>query len=176
MDQDLLAALQFRPVDQCLPGSQRDQRDRGSFFHAERLRLERDIGLVDGYELGEGADPILVGPGVHLIARLEALHPGGGSKHDAGHLIAQDERQSIRQKELELAVSDLRVERVDAGGVDLDQDVVRPQLGFGHLAEAAACLAVAIDDERLHDRPTAGRVSTMAHKAAVSRARTICSA
>jgi hypothetical protein len=34
--------------------------------------------------------------------------------------MAQNERQAIRQNVLELAVSDFRIQKVDASGVDLD--------------------------------------------------------
>lgn len=119
MNQDLLPFLQLGLFDQRLPGSQRDQRNRGRFFHAEQLRLQGDISFVDGNEFGKGADSILVGPCIDLIAGLELLHPGSDAKHHASHFVAEDERQSIAQQEFQLAVPDLRIQRVDPGSVDL---------------------------------------------------------
>jgi hypothetical protein len=42
--------------------------------------------------------------------------------------MAQNERQAMPQNELELAGSDFGIQQVDAGGVNLDQDVILPQL------------------------------------------------
>jgi len=67
--------------------------------------------------------------------------------HDHAQLVVLQ----IEQKQFELAVSDLRVKGVDAGGVYLNQDIVIPQRGLRHLAKSNAFLAIAIDDECFHD-------------------------
>ena len=95
VDQDTFPAFELRLLYERLPGRQRNKRNRGRFFYAERFRLEGDVGMVDGNELGKGADSILAGPCVDLIARLESLHPGSDSEHHASRFIAQDERQWI---------------------------------------------------------------------------------
>ena len=79
--------------------------------------------------------------------------------------MAQNERQTIRQNELELAVSDFRIQQVDTSGVDLDQYVIQvdtsgvdldqyvilPQLGVWHVASPHTVGAsVTIEDECLH--------------------------
>jgi len=65
--------------------------------------------------------------------------------------MAQNERQTIRQNELELAVSDFRIQQVDTSGVDLDQYVILPQLGVWHVASPHTVGAsVTIEDECLH--------------------------
>src|SRR5205823_6666100 len=73
--------------------------------------------------------------------------------HDAGNVVAQDERQAVRKDEFELAVPDLGIQRVDAGRVDLDQHVVLAHLGHWHVADPSivAAASVAIDYECLHD-------------------------
>jgi hypothetical protein len=57
----------------------------------------------------------------------------------------------IRQNALELAVSDFGIQKVDAGGVNPDQDVILPHLRVWHLASPHAVGAsVTIEDECLH--------------------------
>ena len=68
VDEDLLPGLHVAALDERLPGGQRDERHRPRLLHADRRRLERDIGLGDGDPLGEGADPVLAGAGVDLVA------------------------------------------------------------------------------------------------------------
>ena len=92
------------------------------------------------------------GPRIDLVARLESPHAGSDPDDDPGQVVAQNERQAIRQNEFELAVPDLQIQGVDAGGVDLDQDVIVPQLRDGHFARPHTVVAaITIDDECLHD-------------------------
>ena len=60
-----------RLLDERLPGSEGDQREGGGLRHAEGGRLEGQVVLVDGDEFGEGADAVLVGPGVDLVTHRE---------------------------------------------------------------------------------------------------------
>ena len=55
--------------------------------------------------------------------------------------MPQDEGRAIRQDGLELAVSDLGIQKIDPGRVDLDQDIVVPQHRFRHVAEPQGALA-----------------------------------
>ena len=135
VDEDFLSLLQVRSFDQRLPGGQADQRDGSRFFHGERLRLDRHVVFVHRDEFRESTDPILMRPRIDLVAGLESPHARSDLGHDAGHIVAQDERQAIRQDELELSAADFGIQRVHAGGVDPDQDVIVPQLRFGHFAE-----------------------------------------
>ena len=148
---------QVGDLDQRLPGGQADQRDGGRFRHRELPRLRRQVVFVDGDELREGADPVLVRSRVDLVAWLELPHPRPDPDHDTGHVVAQDERRAIGQDELELPVPDLGVQGVDARGVDLDQHVVLAHLGLRHLAgPKAAAASVAVDDECPHVSPPSG--------------------
>jgi hypothetical protein len=72
---------------------------------------------------------------------------------NAGQIVAQDDRQAIRQNHLELAGSNLGVQRVDAGGVDLDQHIILAQFRIRHFADPAALfLPITFDDECLHNK------------------------
>ena len=65
--------------------------------------------------------------------------------------MAQNERQAIRQNALELAVSDLGIQKIDTSGVNLDQDVILAQFRVWHVASPQTVGAsVTIEDECLH--------------------------
>jgi len=65
--------------------------------------------------------------------------------------MAQNERESVRQNALELAVSDFGIQKVDTSGVDLDQYVILSQLRVWHVASPHTVGAsIAIEDESLH--------------------------
>ena len=91
------------------------------------------------------------GPRMDFVARLESTHARSGPDHDPGHVMAQNERQAIRQNALELAVSDFGIQKVDASGLNLDQNVILPQFRVWHVASPYAIGAsVTIEDECLH--------------------------
>ncbi len=151
MDQHLLPRLQLGAFDQHLPGGQGHEGQGGGFFHADVLRLQREVGLVHRDELREGPDPVLAGPRIHLVAGLEALHLGPDADHDPRQVVAQHQRKTIGQDELELAVADLGVQRIQAGRVDGDQHVALAQLRLRHLAQAqGAALRIAVEKEGFH--------------------------
>src|SRR5437870_13224910 len=91
-------------------------------------------------------------PGAHrLVAGLESTHSRSDPDHDPGHVMAQNEREAVRQNALELAVSDFGIQKVDTSGVDLDQYVILPQLRVWHVAGPHTVGAsVTIEDECLH--------------------------
>ncbi len=65
--------------------------------------------------------------------------------------MAQNEREAIGQNELELAVSDFGIQKVDTSGVNLNQDVILPQHRIGHVAGPHAVGgSVPIEDECPH--------------------------
>jgi hypothetical protein len=65
--------------------------------------------------------------------------------------MAQNERQAIPQNALELAVSDFGIQKVDTSGVNLDQNIILPQLRVRHVASPHTVGAsVTIEDECLH--------------------------
>ena len=89
---------------------------------------------------------------IDLVAGLESPHSRSDPNHDPGHVMTQNERQAIRQDEFELAASDLGIQQVHASGVDLDQNIIVPQLRVWHFADPYADLAsIAIEDECFHD-------------------------
>jgi hypothetical protein len=149
VDQDLLPRPKLSPLDQGLPRGQADEGHGGGLGHAERRRFDRQVVLADRDEVGEGADAVLLRTRVDLVARLEPLDPGSDPDDDAGQVISEDQRQPVGQKELEVAVPDPRIERVDAGGVDPDQDVVLPHLRLRRLAQPRGAL-VAVNEICLH--------------------------
>jgi hypothetical protein len=61
--------------------------------------------------------------------------------------MAQNERQTIWQNSREFAVSDLRIQQIDASGVDLDQDVILARLPVWHIADPHAVGASATIEE-----------------------------
>ena len=86
--------------------------------------LDREIVLVDGDALGEGADAAVARSRVDLVAHGEARHGRPDAGDDAGEVVPEDERGLVGQEELELPVADLGVKHVHAGRVDVDEHVV----------------------------------------------------
>src|SRR6266536_3128093 len=147
MDEDFLPLLKIRPFDQCLPCGQADQRNGSCLFHSEFLRYHRHGIFIHRDEFREGPDPILGWPRINLIANLEPPHSRSDLNHDSRHIIAQNERKTIRQNEFELAASDLGIQEVYTSRVDLDQYIVLPQFRVGHFANPTALsLSITIDD------------------------------
>ena len=102
VDEDLLPRLHVASLDEGLPRGQCHQRQRAGLLHADRRGLERQVGLGDGDALGERADAVLVGPGVDLVAGLEAAHLRPDADDGAGDVVAEDQRQLVREDLLEL--------------------------------------------------------------------------
>ena len=136
-------------LDERLPRGQRHQRQRARLLHADRRGLERQVGLGDGDALGERADAVLVGPGVDLVAELEAAHLRADADDGAGDVVAEDQRQLVRQDLLELPGADLLVELVEPGGLHPDEHVVLPDDGLGDVRFLQRLLVLG-DDERSH--------------------------
>jgi hypothetical protein len=61
--------------------------------------------------------------------------------------VSEHERRLVLQEQLELAVADHLVERVDAGSAHPDQNVTRPDTGLRDLGGTQAVLAISLDDE-----------------------------
>src|SRR6185295_3084868 len=70
--------------------------------------------------------------------------------HGPCQVMPQDEGWAIRQDGLELATADLRIQKIEPGRVDRDQNIVIPQRGFRHFAKAQAILEF-VEDEGFHD-------------------------
>src|SRR5215218_4307094 len=119
--------------------------------------------LVDRDVLGEGPDPQVAGAGVDLVGYLEVAYDGADPGHHAGDVVAEHERGPVLQEPLELAVADHLVQRVDAGGTDLDQHVTVADLGLGYVGGGESVLAVVLDDECLHGRPPRRVIASLLH-------------
>ena len=74
MDENLLSGLEIRPIDQCLPRGQADQRYRSRRLHGEFSRLESHIVFPHCDEFREGDDSSSVRPRLQLVAGLEIPH------------------------------------------------------------------------------------------------------
>ena len=135
MDQNLLALLQVRAVYQDLPSRQSHKRNGRRLFHGEVFGLYRHVSFIHGDEFRKRPDPVLARPRIDVVARFELHDPGSDADHDTSKLISQNERQSIRQYELEFAVSDFGIQGVHASGIDLDQHVMVPKLRIWRIAE-----------------------------------------
>ena len=133
MDEDLLPGLHLPALHQRLPGRQRHQRQRARLLHADRRGLERQVALGDGDALGERADAVLVGPGVDLVAGLEAANCRPDADDGARDVVAQDQRQLVGQDLLELAGADLLVQLVEPGGFHPDEHVALTDDGLGNV-------------------------------------------
>ena len=107
---------------------------------------------MDSGQLSEGADIVLAGPGVDLVAGRERPHRQAHPHDQACHVVTEHEGHAVGQDQLELAVPDLGVEEVDARRPHLHQDVMLTDTGLGHLSHLQAVFAaVPADCERFHD-------------------------
>ena len=136
----LLTRLDLRKHDQRLPRGKRYQRDRRCLFHRERVRLEGEVILVDGDVFSERPDAQVAGSGVDFVADLVVPHAGADPHHDAREIVSEHERRLVLQKQLEFAVANQLVQRVDAGGTHSDQDVAGSDGGIWHLGGTEAAL------------------------------------
>ena len=121
------------PLDQRLPGGQRDQRQRRRGLDVDRDGGDREVGLRHGDALGERADVIVVRAAVDRVARLETPHVGADADHGSREIVAEHEREGVRQDLPELAEPDLLVEDVDPGGTHAHEDVGAPDTRFGRI-------------------------------------------
>ena len=110
MDEDPLARLQVRFLDERLPGGQCDQGHRGRLGHREARGLDREVVLVRGDTLGKGAHAAIAHSPIDLVAHAEARHGRADAADDAGEVVPEDERGLVGEQELELPVPNLRVE------------------------------------------------------------------
>jgi hypothetical protein len=146
-----LPLLQMGCFDQRLPGSQADQGDGGRFFHREGFGLDRHVIVFDRNEFREGTDSPVSRPRIDLVAGLESPYSRSDPGHDPSHVMAQNEREAIRQNALELAVSDFGIQKVHTSGVNLDQYVILPHLRVWPVAKPDMVGAsISVEDECLH--------------------------
>src|SRR5829696_9253473 len=124
---------------------------RGRLGHGEVGGLDREVVLVHGDALGEGADAAVARSRVDLVAHGEARHGRPDAGDDTGEVVAEEEWRLVGEEQLELAVADLCVKHVHAGRVDLDQHVVVADRRLRDLAELHRT-PVPADQVGLHDR------------------------
>lgn len=138
-------------LDQDLPGGQRYQWHRGRLVHGQGCGFEGHIVLVDGDVFGEGADPQVPGPRVHLVADSEPADARADAGDHTGNVVAKDERGLVLQQLFEFAVADHDVQRVDARGAHLDEYVPVADGWLGQHGRTDLVLAVSGDDKSLHE-------------------------
>ncbi len=149
VDEDLLPRLHVPALHERLPRRQRDQRQRARLLHGDRRGLERQIGLGHGDALGERTDAVLVGPGVDLVAGLEPAHLRADADDGAGDIVAEYQRQRVRQDLLELAEADLLIELVQPGRFHPHKHVMLSDHGLRDVGLLQRLLVLG-DDERPH--------------------------
>jgi hypothetical protein len=89
-----------------------------------------------------------------LVSRFEAPDVRIDANDHPCNVVPQDEGRSIGQDQLELTVANLRIQLVQAGRVDFDQNVVRSRFRHRQLAKTQrAFLLVSIENESLHNDP-----------------------
>jgi hypothetical protein len=90
VDEHVLAGLQVRSLDERLPRAQCDERHGGRLGHEEVPGLDREIVLVHGDALGEGADAAVARSRVDVVAHGEARHGRPDAGDDAGEVVPAD--------------------------------------------------------------------------------------
>src|SRR5207247_2415038 len=106
--ENFLSWFHTRSFDQHLPRGQADQGDGGRFFHAECFWFDRHVIFFDCNELRECTDSPVSRPRIDFVAGLESTHSRSDPDHDPSHVMAQNERQAIRQNALEHRSSAIR--------------------------------------------------------------------
>src|SRR5581483_11364005 len=82
VNKHLLSLPQPGALDQRLPGGKGDQGNGCRLLHCQRPGLDGQVGLLHGEVFREGADLIVGGPRVHLVAGLEVTDAGADPDHD----------------------------------------------------------------------------------------------
>jgi hypothetical protein len=116
-------------------------------------RLVRHELLRQRDPFGEGTDGIAWGARIDRIARLEARGPRAGRQHDATGIEPERARQAIPGDTLQIATNDLEVDRIETGGMNFDQDLVRTCDGIGDIGEPDMIrdCAIGIENKGAHE-------------------------
>src|SRR6185369_11082187 len=122
VDQNLLPGFDVCRFDQDLPGSQRDQWDRGRLVQRQGGRLERDVVLIDGDVLGKGPNAKIAGTCEHFVTDGETADIGTDLGDHTGDVVAEYEGRLVLEQLLELSVSDHAVQRIDTRCTHFDED------------------------------------------------------
>jgi hypothetical protein len=151
LDEDFLPGAEFGDIDQRLPSGERDQGERSGLCHVKRRGFRGKRAFLDGNEFGKGADAEIIDAGIDFVTDLIMLGLWAGAHHGSGHVVAEDEGHFIGQDGFEFPITDLGVQKIDAGGVDLNQNLILMELGFGNIGEAErGLLLVFVQKEGFH--------------------------
>ena len=134
MDEELLAHLQLRVAEQAEVRGDADQRRGGRVLRRDFVGRGIEPTLVDGRVLGErplaAQQSLVAAP--HAVAHAKAFRLGPDRLDRAGQIAAEDERHG--QLERIRARADVRVDRIDGHGLDLDEHLGADGLGLGQVA------------------------------------------
>lgn len=133
VNQDALAHPERRAHHQGFPGSTADQAQAGCLQMAERGRLQADDGFGGDVVFGIAACPVEDLRGIpHLVAWLESSHARPDGFDDAGDIVAGNGWKGHQVGIV--AAPYLIIQRVDGGGMHLNQHLASLRHGFGDIA------------------------------------------
>ena len=135
VDQHALPGLHRGDLAQRLQRGEPGERQRRGLGKADAGRAARDHALVGAHLLGEPAHAIFLEARAHLVADLPCADLGADRGDHAGDVAAEDDRQRRTADELHLAVAELEVDGVQAGGAHRDRDVARARHRGGDVLE-----------------------------------------
>ncbi|MNF75048.1 hypothetical protein D3C84_571000 [compost metagenome] len=93
VDKDFLSLFQPGCFNQHLPGGQRNQGERSSFFHGDIFGFQREGTLLHRNQLGEGANARFGWACIDLVTRLEAVYSRPHANHNASQVITHNQRE-----------------------------------------------------------------------------------
>src|SRR5262249_25602469 len=128
VDEHLLPALEATQIDERLPSGEPNEGQRRRFDVTNSRRFVSGCLLRYESPFCERSDPALIEARVDRVAALEARDIRADMLDDTREIVPERERHSVRQEDLHRAIADLEVNRIHAGGVDRDEQIVRPRL------------------------------------------------
>ncbi|MNZ61234.1 hypothetical protein D3C78_793250 [compost metagenome] len=151
-DEHLLTGPKVGAFLQRLPRGEPDHRNRGSLHEVQIGRLQRGSALRYHREFGNRPRTKIEDAGEDGITYLEASHVAADLRHHTGQIAAQRGRQLEMQNRFERPGRNHVVDRVQAGSVDLYQQLVGLQRRAGNIGEPdLGRLAITFEDECFHD-------------------------
>ena len=133
LDQDRLARLQFQCVFDGADRRQPGKRQRSGIDMRHATGFPGDDGRLDGNLLGISALLANVADAEHLIADTEVADTLSNCRNDTGEIPSKNVGES--RKLARFALAHLPVGAVDAGGDNINHDLVGCGHGIRHLAE-----------------------------------------
>ena len=150
MNQHPLPGREPRVVEESLPGRQGGQRDCRGARVVEAAGFRGEVGGAHRDVLGRPSVPEEIGQPVDGVADLHISHVRCDSRDDAGDFVGGDHRKPAAAVGRLLDVP-RELGRGDAGGMDADQRVARPERGNGGvLVDERFRASPAVDADRLH--------------------------